>query len=200
MGSVRDIQMKYWTKAEYLRFASCSKNKPAIFICFELLYWCGIREGELLALTPEDIDLEAQTIRICKTFNRLKGEDVITAPKTPYSNRIVQIPAFLCEELFTYFAENRAVEPNERLFPYTRGVLEYAMEQFSKEAGVPKIRIHDLRHSHVSLLIDMGYSAVAIAERVGHKSIEITYRYAHLFPRVSDSIADRLNEERRLAK
>jgi len=52
----------------------------------------------------------------------------------------------------------------------------------AKAAGVKRIRIHDLRHSHISLLIDMGFSAVAIADRVGHESIEITYRYAHLFP------------------
>ena len=56
------------------------------------------------------------------------------------------------------------------------------MDRGSKVAGVKRIRIHDLRHSHISLLIDMGFSAVAIADRVGHESIEITYRYAHLFP------------------
>ena len=56
------------------------------------------------------------------------------------------------------------------------------MERGAKAAGVKRIRIHDLRHSHISLLIDMGFSAVAIADRVGHESIEITYRYAHLFP------------------
>ena len=67
------------------------------------------------------------------------------------------------------------------------------MEKYSKEAGVPKIRIHDLRHSHVSLLIDMGFSAVAIAERMGHESIDITYRYAHLFPSVQTEMANKLN-------
>ncbi len=50
------------------------------------------------------------------------------------------------------------------------------------KAGVKRIRIHDLRHSHISLLIDMGFTALAIADRVGHESIDITYRYAHLFP------------------
>lgn len=65
-----------------------------------------------------------------------------------------------------------------------------------KLSGVKRIRIHDLRHSHVSLLINMGYSAVAIAERVGHESVEITYRYAHLFPTIQKDMADRLNEER----
>ena len=69
------------------------------------------------------------------------------------------------------------------------------MQRGSEAAGVQKIRIHDLRHSHVSLLIDMGFSAVAIAERVGHESIEITYRYAHMFPSKQTEMAERLNIE-----
>ena len=59
-----------------------------------------------------------------------------------------------------------------------------------------RIRIHDLRHSHVSLLIDMGFSSVAIAERVGHESIDITYRYAHMFPSTQTEMINKLEEER----
>lgn len=59
-----------------------------------------------------------------------------------------------------------------------------------------KIRIHGLRHSHVSLLIEMGFDAVAIADRVGHESIDITYRYAHLFPTKSKKIAQKLHLQR----
>ena len=62
-------------------------------------------------------------------------------------------------------------------------------------SGVKKIRIHDLRHSHISLLIDMGFSAVAIADTVGPESIDITYRYAHLFPSKQIEMADRLDME-----
>ena len=70
------------------------------------------------------------------------------------------------------------------------------MDRGSKEAGVPRIRIHDIRHSAVSLLIDMGFSATAIADRVGHESIDITYNYAHLFPSKQTEMADKLNMER----
>lgn len=55
-------------------------------------------------------------------------------------------------------------------------------------------RLHELRHSHISLLIDMGFSAVAIADRVGHESIEITYRYAHLFPSKQKEMASKLDD------
>ena len=70
------------------------------------------------------------------------------------------------------------------------------MDRGAKEAGVPCIRIHDIRHSAVSLLIDMGFSATAIADRVGHESIDITYNYAHLFPSKQAEMADKLNMER----
>ena len=70
------------------------------------------------------------------------------------------------------------------------------MDRGCKEAEVKRIRLHDLRHSHVSLLIEMGFSAVAIADRVGHESIDITYRYAHLFPAKDKEIANKLNIER----
>ena len=62
-----------------------------------------------------------------------------------------------------------------------------------KQTGVKRIRIHDLRHSHISLLIDMGFTALAIAERVGHESIDITYRYAHLSPTRQVEMADKLD-------
>lgn len=70
------------------------------------------------------------------------------------------------------------------------------MERGCKETGVPIIRIHDLRHSHVSLLIHMGFTALAIGNRVGHEAEKITYRYAHLFPTVQTEMANKLDVER----
>ena len=62
--------------------------------------------------------------------------------------------------------------------------------------GVKRIRVHDLRHSHVSLLINMGFTVLAIADRMGHESIDITYRYAHLFPSEQTQMAEQLDIER----
>jgi integrase len=78
----------------------------------------------------------------------------------------------------------------------SKGYMHHEMDRGSKIAGVKRIRIHDLRHSHVSLLIDMGFTALAIADRVGHESIDITYRYAHLFPTKQKEIAEKLDLER----
>ena len=196
MGSDKDIQMNFWTKDEYLRFSEATMETPLAYYCFEVLYWCGLREGELLALTPADVDLEAGTIRINKTFQHLKGKDIVTKPKTPNSNRTIHMPDFLRLELKDYMNMCYGLMPDDRLFPVTKNYLSRHMTKGCKKAGVKKIRIHDLRHSHVSLLIDLGYSAVAIAERVGHQSIDITYRYAHLFPTVQSSMAEKLNDIR----
>ena len=94
-----------------------------------------------------------------------------------------------------YLKSLYGLRPTDCIFPITKSYLHREMSRGSKAAGVKRIRIHDLRHSHVSLLIEMGFSAVAIAERVGHESIDITYRYAHLFPDKQTEMANRLDDE-----
>ena len=83
--------------------------------------------------------------------------------------------------------------PADRIFLVTKSFLHHEMERGCKLSDVKKIRIHDLRHSRISHLIDLGFSAVAIADRVGHESIDITYRYSHLFPSKQVAMADRLD-------
>ena len=182
MGTEERREMLFWTQEEYRRFADAMMDKPLSYYAFEMLYWCGIREGELLALTPADFDFSAGTVSINKTYNRLRGQDVITSPKTKKSNRVVKMPQFLCDEMQDYLKMFYSTDVEARIFPVSKHYLKHEMARGCKETGVKQIRIHDIRHSHVSLLIDMGFSALAIAERVGHESIDITYRYAHLFP------------------
>ena len=196
MGGEEKKEMQFWTKDEYLKFAEAMMDKSVLYYAFELLYWCGIREGELLALTPEDFDFSRKTLRINKSYQRLQGQDVITTPKTKKSNRIIQMPDFLCDEIKDYLSLLYEPAEDERIFQLSKHQLKRGMEYGCKMSGVKEIRIHDLRHSHVSLLIDLGYSAVAIGQRVGHESVEITYRYAHLFPTVQKDMAEKLNQER----
>ena len=107
------------------------------------------------------------------------------------------MPDFLVEEIQDYISQLYYIEPHDRLFTTTKSGLKAEMERGSKLAGVKRIRIHDLRHSHFSLLIEMGFSAVAIASRVGHESIDITYNYAHLFPSTKSEMADKLSNLRK---
>jgi len=181
MGKEKSKEMLFWTKEEYLKFADSMMDKPISFYAFEMLYWCGIRLGELLALTPADFDFSKGTVSITKSYQRIEGDDVITEPKTPKSNRVIKMPEFLCEEMQEYIKSLYGHKPTDRIFLITKSYLHHEMDRGSREQGIKRIRIHDLRHSHVSLLIEMGFSAVAIADRLGHESIDITYRYAHLF-------------------
>ena len=192
----KNREMLFWTKDEYLKFADVMMDKPLSYYAFEMLYWTGIREGELLALTPEDFDFEKQTVTINKSFQHLNGRDIITSPKTEKSNRTIKLPNFLCDEIQDYLKMLYDVGLDDRMFPVTKSYLYREMERGSKQAGIKRIRIHDIRHSHVSLLIDMGFSATAIADRVGHESIDITYNYAHLFPSKQTEMAEKLDVER----
>lgn len=106
------------------------------------------------------------------------------------------MPAFLRDEMAEFIEMRDDVAPDERLFGFTKHFLVHEMDRGCKASGVKRIRIHDLRHSHVSLLINMGFSALDIAERVGHEAIDITYRYVHLFPAKRAQIADALSELR----
>ena len=193
MGSEEHKEMLFWTKEEYKKFSFEMMDKPVSFYAFEMLYWCGIREGELLALTPADFNFDKETVTINKSYQRLKGQDVITSPKTKKSNRTIKMPQFLCEEMKEYLGMIYGLKKKDRIFTVTKSYLHHEMDRGAKVAGVKRIRIHDLRHSHISLLIDMGFSAVAIADRVGHESIEITYQYAHLFPSKQAEMAKRLD-------
>ncbi len=187
-------EMNFWTKDEYLKFSEVMMDKPISYYAFEMLYWCGIRLGELLALTPEDFDFQNRKLRINKSYQRIKGQDVITEPKTKKSNRTIEMPDFLCEEMQDYLRMLYDQKSDERIFTISKSYLHHEMDRGVKETGLKRIRIHDLRHSHVSLLIELGFSAVAIADRVGHESIEITYRYAHLFPSKQAEMANKLEE------
>lgn len=196
MGTDKHCRYSIWSQDEYHRFSEVMMEYPDAYYCFEVLYWTGIREGELLALTLGDVDFKRKEIRITKTYHRSKKTDIVTDPKTDESNRTVTIPQFLCEELMEYVEMNYDIKKSDRLFPVSKSFLERKMKTGSELAGLPRIRIHDLRHSHISLLILKGFNAVEIGKRVGHKSQEITFRYAHLFASRERSIADSLDEMR----
>ena len=183
IGKAKAEEMDYWTYDEYIAFREGVKDKPLSYICFEGLYWTGMREGELLALSPADIDLDNKTISINRTYQRIEGKDVFTSPKTRKSKRKIPIPDFLCQELSDYIQSRYMLDADERLFPVTKSYLSHEMIRGCKNTGVKKIRIHDIRHSHASLLINQGCDALMLADRLGHEKVSTTLNtYSHLFP------------------
>lgn len=193
MGTKKSREMLFWTREEYEKFSEAIMDKPLAYYAFEMLYWCGLREGELLALTPSDFDFEKGTVSVSKTYTHLNRKDVITTPKTGKSNRTVQMPQNVCDKMRDYIQSLYKPEPDERIFPFTKYFLTSEMQRGSKAAGVKRIRIHDLRHSHISLLIDMGFPLTAIAARVGHETVDITCMYGHMLPSRQTEMAEKLD-------
>ena len=193
MGKSHAEEMQFWTRDEFKLFCAAIEDKPQSKAAFLVLYYTGMRIGELLALTLADIDLQECTITINKSFQRLKGQDVITPPKTPKSNRVVTIPEFLRDELQEYIGKLYHPKQADRLFPYTKSFFEHEMIRGIKHSGVKKIRLHDIRHSHASLLVEMGCTPLLSADRLGHEKIETTLNtYSHLYPHKQNEIAQKL--------
>lgn len=194
MGKAKAHEMLFWTKEEYLKFIETMKCKPISYYAFQILYWTGIRCGELLALTKADFDLKKKKLYINKNYQIIKGEEQIISPKSEKSNRIIDLPSFLCKEMEDYFASIYKLDDKSRLFEITKSYLHHEMDRGSKAANVKRIRIHDLRHSSCALLINLGYSPVQIGERLGHDSVTITERYSHLYPSVQKQMAESLDQ------
>ena len=198
MGKSKAEEMDFWTGEEFRKFIDSVMNKRLSYMAFMTLYWTGMRLGELLALNPKDVDLKKRTISITKSYQRLGKKDVITPPKTPKSKRVITIPEFLAADIKDYIDSLYELRENDRLFPITKYYLEHEMQRGIKESGVKRIRVHDLRHSHASMLIELGFSPLEIANRLGHEKVETTLNtYAHLYPNKQTKLAERLDSEYR---
>lgn len=196
MGKSKAEEMDFWTGEEFRKFIDSVMNKRLSYMAFMTLYWTGMRLGELLALNPNDVDLEKRTIAITKSYQRLGKKDVITPPKTSKSKRVITIPEFLAADIKDYMDSLYDLQEDDRLFPITKYYLEHEMQRGIKESGVKRIRVHDLRHSHASMLIELGFSPLEIANRLGHEKVETTLNtYSHLYPNKQTKLAERLDRE-----
>lgn len=196
IGKKQASKMEFYTKDEFDLFINKLMDKRLSYISFMIFYWTGIRLGELLALTLEDIDFDEKTLSINKSYQRLDREDVVTIPKTDKSNRVIHMPDFLVDDLKDYVDHVFALQPTQRLLPVSKYYLEREVKRGAKEAGLKQIRVHDMRHSHVALLIEMGMPILAISERLGHEKVETTLNtYGHLYPNKQRQLADMLNDK-----
>ena len=197
MGRANAKELNFWTKDEFEVFIQCFTEEEEMYrIIFLMLFWLGCRVGELLALCESDIDLEGGTVSISKTYFRRNKTDYITAPKTESSNRKITIPQFLQDEIKQFLDRQYELMPEERIFPITDRAIQKKMKQKTEQAKLKPIRVHDLRHSHIALLIEKGMQPLVIAQRVGHDSVNTTMNiYGHLYPNKQKQVADLLNAE-----
>lgn len=193
MGKSSAEAMEIWTLDQFEQFIGYA-DKSEARIAFDILFWTGIREGELLALTPADF-LPGPRLDIKKSFAVVNGEHIIKKPKNDPSIRCIAIPQFLYDEVQNYMHGLYGLEQTDRLFTFTKSFLLKEIKRMAHMAGLEPIRIHDLRHSHASLLIEMGFNILMISERLGHKNVQTTWNtYAHLYPDKGRQIAFGLQE------
>ena len=185
--------MQFWTYEEYQKFIK-EVDKPVFKMLFETLYFTGMRLGECLALNWTD--LSNSYISINKTISKEKvnGERIITTPKTLSSIRKVKLSKELNDDLLLYKKEcSKIINFTEKTFifgchiPLSPTTIDRYMKKYCDRAGIKKIRIHDLRHSHASLLLSNGVPITAVQNRLGHSDPSITLKhYAHLMPNDED--------------
>lgn len=192
IGKTTAKRMSFWTLDQFNIFLS-KITRPDYRVAFLLLYWTGMREAECLALTLADI-LPSKAININKNFFHRKGKDIWGPPKTEHSVRVLSIPDSVYDETMAYIKSLYDIQPNERIFRFYKGYLGYEMRNKIVAAGLPSIRLHDLRHSHASLLIEMGNDIPTVAARLGDTMQVAMSTYIHLYPNKMDCIASSLND------
>lgn len=199
IGKRETNTLEFWTLEEFNRFITYfnldNKTHIQYRAVFNLLFYTGMRIGELEALTLNDVDFTAGTINVNKTYQRIAGEDLIGPPKTVSSNRTIAVPEFALDRLKEYIDLLYKPTKDARIFLHSREAFSKMMKQAATAQGVKIIRLHDLRHSHASHLIELGFNPLVIQERLGHKNVEITLNtYSHLYPHKQQEVADKLNK------
>lgn len=189
----RTRSLSFWTLEQYQLFLQQVTDITAR-TALQVLFYSGMRFGELLALTLGDLDFKTNTIHINKTLLHKTSGDIINSPKTENGVRDVVMPESIMQELREYTKKLYGIRPKDRIFTFTKSLIRGNMQRGSAAVGIPFIRIHDLRHSHVSLLINMGCTPFLVAERIGDTVQLVMNVYGHLYPNKHQEVAENLNQ------
>lgn len=174
---------------------------------FHLALATGARRGELLALRWGDIDWAAPAIRINRTAERVRGSVIFTEPKTAKSRRTIPIPRETADMLLAHRANQlqdcaqlgQLYEDHDLLFarangrPLDPGYPTHRIRALTERAGVPPVRLHDLRHTHASMLLAANVHPKIVSERLGHGSVTLTMdTYSHVLPTLQEEVVQKL--------
>jgi integrase len=186
--------LSFWTIDDFNE-AIKVMNEEVCKISLIVLFYTGIRSGELRALTWGDINLEKMEIHINKTVVESGAGFEINKPKTSKGTRIISLPQKVNDALVKWKEKQYKATSKMNVFPINRHTLRRRIDNCSNIANLPKIRIHDLRHSHASLLIELGVNVIEISERLGHENIQTTLNtYSHLYPNKQKEVAEKINK------
>lgn len=206
-------EMDFYTADEFKKFISAARQNAQeaerrgflsewdYYVFFAIAFYTGLRKGEIHGLQWNDISKDYLSVKRSVT-QKLKGEDRETPPKNTASVRTLQIPKPLMLILNEHKKRWRKYDGFNSSFKVCGGTkclrdtsIENHNKRFAQMAGVKKIRIHDFRHSHVSLLANNGINIQEIARRLGHAKIEMTWNtYSHLYPKEEEKAVEILNK------
>ncbi|PIM93106.1 site-specific integrase [Fusobacterium animalis] len=186
-------EMQILSLQEFNKMIDCVTDKENKFF-YIILFWTGMRKGELLALTYEDVDFENKTIMINKNFQIVKKERLITDPKTPRGRRVIAVNDIVLNCIEDLWSTSYKPNKTDKIFYLSKDSLKRQLDTACKKAGVPRIRVHDLRHSHASYLLSNGVNIVILSRRLGHEKVQTTLNiYCHICPSSEDRLNDVLN-------
>lgn len=206
---IEKTKMQFWTVKEFQQFLTLFEPEEYnIKLLFTLLFFSGLRLGEALALTWQDIDFSTNTIHITKSVYVNKGVNYISSTKTKAGTRRIIINKKLSQELqywqqqqkhlleqFTSDSMSLQVFQSSPITITKNSIEKQYKKILERDATLKKIRIHDFRHSHASLLINQGEDYLVVKERLGHASITTTIdTYSHLYPSKQKDLADKLDD------
>ncbi|MEK5288129.1 site-specific integrase [Streptococcus sp. FSL R7-0212] len=206
---VEKTKMQFWTVKEFQQFLTLFEPEEYnIKLLFTVLFFTGIRLGEALALTWQDIYFSSNIIHITKSVYDNRGVSHISTTKTKAGTRRIVINKKLSQELQLWQKHQKHLLEqftNDNLtlqviqsspLRITKNAIEKQYKKIlERDKSLKKIRIHDLRHSHASLLINQGEDYLVVKERLGHASITTTIdTYSHLYPSKQKELAEKLDE------
>ena len=197
-------EVDFWTRDEFERVATTFDTSDYYglfgFTCLWLLYMTGLRLGEAQALRWSAIDFGAATLSVgCSMYYRNARDWKITPPKTKAGKRVIALDSLTLEYLERWHDEQRRNVSTEFVLswggdPLTKHTVRHIIERHAPMAGVHRIRVHALRHSHAALLIALGENALAIRDRLGHEDVQTTLgTYGHLYADADKGVAARLD-------
>lgn len=196
------VKLKYWTLEQFKAFEN-ELRTPSQIALFNILFWSGMRKGEVLALRICDVGLDTGMIDVNKSWNGKK----VTSVKNTSSERRISVPNHVIDvvrDLIKFKKEKyKYVKKTDYLFsgrfntePISPTNVNMLLKRGTQRAGLPEIRVHYLRHSHASLLINAGVSLYVVSRHLGHSDIQTTANtYGHLYPNTENEIAGLLNEQ-----
>ena len=197
IGEKDGDERAFWTLDQYKEFRKVIAEKPQYFYAFEVLFWTGMRMGEMLALKPNDIDFENLTIRIDETYTKFKGKNLMTTPKTKSSKRTIHIPQTLADELQEYMDSIYGLKQDDRIFFVTKSGLHREIDRGVDACSIPDICVHGLRHSFSSMAQseEVNATEIVVSTILGHsKKKTMTARYSHAYEKDLIAVAGRLNK------